>query len=119
MAKRLFDECRRRLLTEREKRLDLLRAAQPSLTARISGDDADVATAIERQEVAVVRCERVHRELREIDAAMDRLGNGTYGVCEETEEPIEKERLLLIPWTRLSVGGALMREQEERLRGVG
>ena len=33
-----------------------------------------------------------------------------FGICEETEEVIEPERLRAIPWTRLSIEGAEIRE---------
>jgi len=46
----------------------------------------------------------------EIEMALGRIENGTYGICEETEEPIETDRLLAIPWTRLSIEGAELRE---------
>jgi len=36
----------------------------------------------------------------EIDGALDRIENGTYGVCEGTGQPIPKERLEAIPWAR-------------------
>jgi DnaK suppressor protein len=42
--------------------------------------------------------------------ALSRIESGTYGICEETEEQIEHERLLAIPWTRLSIEGAEIRE---------
>jgi DnaK suppressor protein len=44
---------------------------------------------------------------------LGRIEKGTYGVCEETEEPIEVERLRAIPWTRLSIEGAELREALE------
>ena len=46
----------------------------------------------------------------EIEMALGRIERGSYGICEETEEPIELERLLTIPWTRLSIEGAEIRE---------
>jgi RNA polymerase-binding transcription factor DksA len=49
--------------------------------------------------------------LYEIDAALDRIRAGTYGVCEISGEPIEAERLTAIPWTRYSA--AAQRELEE------
>jgi DnaK suppressor protein len=52
--------------------------------------------------------------LREIESALQRIESGTYGICEETGEPIEKDRLLAIPWTRLSLEGALTRERDEQ-----
>ena len=42
--------------------------------------------------------------------ALSRIDSGTYGICEETEEVVEAERLLAIPWTRLSIEGAEIRE---------
>lgn len=40
--------------------------------------------------------------LSEIDAAIKRIHEGTYGVCEVTQKPIAKERLLAVPFTRYS-----------------
>lgn len=39
----------------------------------------------------------------EIIEAIKRVEDGTYGVCEETEEPIGYKRLTAAPWTRLSL----------------
>jgi len=44
--------------------------------------------------------------LREIDAALDRIEQGTFGVCELLGTPIAKARLDATPWTRLSLEGA-------------
>jgi len=41
--------------------------------------------------------------LCQIDEALNRIRDGTYGVCELTGEPIEPERLEAIPWTRFSL----------------
>ncbi len=43
----------------------------------------------------------------EIDAALDRICRGTYGLCEISGEPIEAERLAAIPWTRYSAAAQL------------
>lgn len=40
--------------------------------------------------------------LFEIEAALNRIRSGTYGVCELTGSAIEAERLAAIPWTRYS-----------------
>jgi RNA polymerase-binding transcription factor DksA len=41
--------------------------------------------------------------LYEIEEALKRIQDGTYGVCEVTGQPIEPERLAAIPWTRFSL----------------
>ena len=49
--------------------------------------------------------------LREIEAALRKFDDGTYGICEGTGEPIERRRLEARPWTRYSVS---YKEQLER-----
>ncbi len=41
--------------------------------------------------------------LREIEAALVRIEDGTYGICEVTGQPIGKERLKAMPTARLSI----------------
>lgn len=41
------------------------------------------------------------RLLNEVDSALTRMGNGTYGLCEVCKEPIETDRLLSDPLVRL------------------
>jgi DnaK suppressor protein len=53
-------------------------------------------------------------ELNEIEAALERLQNGTYGRCEVTSRPIAAPRLRAIPWTRLSKAAAEQRESAKR-----
>ena len=44
--------------------------------------------------------------LMEIDIALSRIENGTYGICEMNGEPIPKARLEAIPWARYCVACA-------------
>ncbi len=59
------------------------------------------------------------RRLVDIDAALARIDAGSYGICEESGEPIPFARLLLEPTTRHTVEAqeeleaALRREQSE------
>lgn len=56
--------------------------------------------------------------LAEIEAAIQRIKAGNYGVCEHTEKPIPKERLLAVPFTRYTAEA--MKEVEKtrfRVRG--
>ena len=38
--------------------------------------------------------------LRDVDSALDRMGHGTFGICEECHEPVEQDRLLADPLVR-------------------
>jgi len=49
--------------------------------------------------------------LKEIEDALGRIENGTYGICEGSNEPIPKERLRAIPWARYCVAFASLLEK--------
>ncbi|MGK0310345.1 MAG: RNA polymerase-binding transcription factor DksA [Lentimonas sp.] len=60
--------------------------------------------------------------LNEIEAALLRVKQGTYGVCEVTDKPISKDRLTAVPFTRFSVEGQVEFEKNKRRkvdRGAG
>jgi DnaK suppressor protein len=50
--------------------------------------------------------------LYEIDEALDRIRDGTYGKCELTGKPMESARLDAIPWTRFSAAAEKQLERE-------
>jgi RNA polymerase-binding transcription factor DksA len=52
------------------------------------------------------------RVIREIDEALVRMDEGTYGLCELTNQPIPEERLDEIPWARYTIEAA--RQLESR-----
>ena len=47
--------------------------------------------------------EGAQQTIDEIDAALIRIEEGSYGVCEICGEPIGAERLSAIPWARLCI----------------
>ncbi len=48
----------------------------------------------------LARAAQARQTIDEIDAAIERIGKGTYGICEYSGDPIPKERLRAIPWAR-------------------
>jgi len=64
-------------------------------------DAADAASAQESRLRARGMVEQHRQAINEMDAACRRLENGSYGVSETTGEPIDYERLLLVPWARV------------------
>jgi DnaK suppressor protein len=78
------------------------------------GDEADLASAHISQTQALNQRDKLLAKIKEIDDALARMEAGSYGICEETEEPIEEKRLIAIPWTRLSLEGAEVREREQK-----
>ena len=64
---------------------------------------ADVGTDNFEHEFTLGLIENEEEELREIDAALERIEETSYGVCETCEKPIPKGRLKVIPYARLCI----------------
>ncbi len=85
---------------------DNLNHSQRDSTGDLSGYSihmADQGTDNFDREFALNMVSSEHDILYEIDEAIRRIDNGTFGICEETGKPIEKERLKVIPYTRYCV----------------
>ncbi|HEU5079963.1 MAG TPA: TraR/DksA C4-type zinc finger protein [Opitutaceae bacterium] len=63
---------------------------------------ADAGTDTFDRDFALSLVSSEQEALTEIDAAIKRIHEGTYGTCEVTGKPIAKERLLAVPFTRYS-----------------
>lgn len=72
---------------------------------------ADIGTDNFEQEFTLGLMDSERKLLREIDDAMQRIEEGTYGICEGTGEPIGKARLEAQPWARYCVEYTRMLEQ--------
>jgi RNA polymerase-binding transcription factor DksA len=64
---------------------------------------ADTATAMYDRELDGGLEEGAKDTLFEIDAALGRIDDGTYGTCEGCGRPIGAERLSALPWARLCI----------------
>jgi DnaK suppressor protein len=83
-------------------------------------DESDHAAAIIQQSVSLNVQERDRYLLKEIEHALSKFEDGTYGLCEDTEEPIDEGRLSAAPYTRYCVEAAEIREkQAKRFARVG
>ena len=72
---------------------------------------ADIGTDNYEQEFALGLMDSERKLLNEIDDALQRIENKTYGICEATGKPIGKARLQAQPWARYCVEHARMLEQ--------
>ena len=72
---------------------------------------ADAGTDTFDRDFALSLISNEQEALSEIEAAIKRVHAGTYGICESTQKPIAKERLLAVPFTRYS---AEAKKQVER-----
>jgi RNA polymerase-binding protein DksA len=72
---------------------------------------ADAGTDNYEQEFALGLLDNERKLLREIDDALERIEQKTYGTCEATGVPISKARLEAKPWAKYCVEYARKLEQ--------
>jgi DnaK suppressor protein len=111
-----IEEFREMLLQER-KRITKLRerlhegrlVVEQDVTDSINDDSAesgDTANAIYDHDIIEVLDEDERDALRQIGEALERIANGTYGICVVTGDPIPVERLRALPWASMTVEAA-------------
>ncbi len=70
---------------------------------------ADTATAMHDRELDEGLTENEEELLAAIDAALQRIEDGTYGICSNCGKPIGEERLEALPWADLCIDCAKLR----------
>ncbi len=117
----VLTEFRQLLLTKRAELVgdvdhmtsEALRDSQPGGTGSLSNVPihmADVGSDNWEQEFTLGLVANERQRLKEIDAALQRIADHTYGICESTHKPIGKQRLRAKPWARYCIESA--REKE-------
>jgi DnaK suppressor protein len=101
---------RQRLTAERDEHR--LQASAPLAAANT--DFEDRGTAESERDVLFAELSAEENMLGKIDAALERLRTGTYGICEETGQAIPTARLRALPWTQFSRDAAKRREKDAK-----
>lgn len=106
---------REHLLSDRREQLqDVAKELEPQ-----SMHAADSATDQFDHDLSLSELSQRQNALFEIDEALKRILNGTYGRCEETGAPIPGARLRAIPWARFSKEVEARLERKDILRRPG
>jgi DnaK suppressor protein len=97
--KELLEEERRRVVDA----IEYLHKENPGSIEEETEDEtsnniAEAATATLDREIDYTLEENSEHVLAEIDGALKRIEEGTYGVCVNCGKPIAEERLTAIPW---------------------
>ncbi|HZD65970.1 MAG TPA: TraR/DksA C4-type zinc finger protein [Acidimicrobiales bacterium] len=121
-----YEEAREYLEGERT-RLAGLRAdyAQAGLTSESENENlselssvdqhqAELGTETFDRERDLTVYERVEGELADVEHALERLDQGSYGTCEACGQPIDEARLEVVPATRLCLTDQEAAEDEAR-----
>lgn len=86
----------------REEVADAVEGEYAELSTR-SQHPADAGSDLFEKEKELTILESLEAELAEIQAAIARIEAGTYGIDEETREPIDPARLEALPTARTNV----------------
>ena len=117
MNPRQSEYFRRKLLRWRD---DILRGSDVTLRQLKEEDmrlpdQSDWASAEIQRSFELRTRDRERKLLSKIDAALKRIEDGTYGYCEETQEPIGIRRLEARPIATLSIEAQERHERRERV----
>ncbi len=117
MSERQRDYFRLKLLNWRE---DILKEAKETLQhlqdeSQNHPDLADRASSETDRAIELRARDRQRKLIAKIDAALQRIEDGTYGYCEETGEPITLKRLEARPIATLSIEAQERHERRERV----
>lgn len=82
-------------------------------------DLVDWATAEQEREICLRIIERDTTLRGEVMLALEKVRDGTYGICESCEQEIESERLDALPVTLLCIERKKKEEAQERLKRTG
>ena len=117
------DEARRRLEAERERLNEVVHdfdsdhltdESEDENLSELSAVDqhqADVGTETFEREKDLSILEQVEAELADVEHALRRLDDGTYGTCEFDGKPIPEERLEALPAARFCLEHQAQAEQ--------
>ena len=83
----------------------------------VFADPADRATAESDRAFTLRIRDRERRLIRKIQSALQRIDDGSYGICDECGEDIGVARLKARPVTRLCINCKAKQEEDETLRG--
>jgi DnaK suppressor protein len=108
-----LSELRKRLEAEREElqrqateiEESSLGTSQSELTGEVSFDEeyADAGTATFERERDLSLTNNIRDLTDKVDRALERITEGTYGLCERCGKPIEKARIKALPYATLCI----------------
>jgi DnaK suppressor protein len=113
----IIHQCKQDLIELKSHLLDRMSYLKNELVTleKSSSEEGDQSINQVTEHYIFVNHRRIRHLLFEVESALMRIENGTFGFCEETGEAIEPARLKSIPYTRLSTEGAEIRDTRRNL----
>jgi RNA polymerase-binding protein DksA len=129
LTKKQLQYFKEKLLAERQKVLEEMGELQQENLKQSISDSAgensrysyhlgDVASLSYGREFSMGLAERQQKYLEQIDSALARIEDGSYGICKVTGDSIDVERLEEVLVAKYSVKGKEILERRKRQQGL-
>jgi DnaK suppressor protein len=79
------------------------------------GDVCDIASSDRERELTLRLSERGREKLKQIEEALERIEDGSFGTCEQCEAKIPKGRLKVMPFSTTCVACKSKQEKHRKL----
>ena len=93
----------RAVLTARVAELERFARNRDGITIERSADQLDEIQAASQRALAVCNLDREFNQLRHARAALRRIQEGDFGVCQGCDEDIHPKRLAAVPWATFCI----------------
>jgi DnaK suppressor protein len=100
------------------KRAEILRRQHAPITVRVP-EKEEQAAILAGNENQAIQLDRDRRVVAEIDAALDRIRNGGFGVCLDCDLDIHEKRLVALPWACRCIRCQEVEDQRVREEAAG
>ena len=93
----------RTVLTARVAELERFTRNRDGITVERSADQLDEIQAASQRALVVCNIEREFNQLQNARAALRRIQEGSFGICQECDQDIHSKRLAAVPWATFCI----------------
>ena len=86
------------LLTVKIAELECFTRHREGIAVERSADQLDEIEAASQRTLAICNLDRDYNQLRNVRAALRRIEEGSFGICQQCDEEIHPKRLAAVPW---------------------
>ena len=88
------------LLTAKIAELECFTRHREGIAVERSADQLDEIEAASQRTLAICNLDRDYNQLRNVRAALRRIEEGSFGICQQCDEEIHPKRLAAVPWAQ-------------------
>jgi DnaK suppressor protein len=91
------------VLTARVAEVERVTRHRDAITVERSADQLEEVQAASQRALALCNLDREFKQLRDARAALRRIQEGSFGICQECDEDIHPKRLAAVPWATFCI----------------